>query len=242
MSRIRTFAPRSVALALTLGTLAAFGTARLIRASDHQDTPEVELAQKPDINDVYAFPGANANRIVLAVTTASPITPAQSPTIGFDPRLLYQIKIDNNGDAVEDLVMQLRFHGAGRQQTVELFGPVAPAQTGNRNTLAANVPVLSGQTNTALGSTSGIQLQAGLFDDPFFIDLAQFFRILPDRRPVTGPLSKFPDPASSFRNPGIDYLRKFNALGIVIELPESMLLAPNAGPDPVLGIWATTAR
>lgn len=241
MSRIRT-TPRLVALALTLGTVATFGAASFIRASDHQDTPEVELAQKPDINDVYAFPGANEGRIVLAVTTASPITPAQSPTIGFDPNLLYQIKIDNNGDRVEDLVMQLRFRGDGRQQTVELFGPVAPAQTGNRNTYVSSSPVLSGSTNTALGSPRGIQLHAGLFDDPFFIDLEQFFRILPDRRPVRGPLSKFPDPASSFRNPGFDYLRAFNALAIVIELPESMLLPPNAGADPVLGIWATTSR
>jgi hypothetical protein len=59
---------------------------------------------------------------------------------------------------------------------------------------------------------------------------------------VTGPLSKFPDPATSFRNPGFDFLRGFNALGIVIELPESLLLPPNAGADPVLGIWATTSR
>jgi hypothetical protein len=242
MSRIRIAAPRSMALALTLGTVAVFGSARLIRASDHQDTPEVELAQKPDINDVYAFPGANADRIVLAVTTASPITPAQSPTFGFDPALLYQIKIDNNGDAIEDLVMQLRFKGNGRQQTVELFGPVAPRQTGSKNTIVAGAPVLAGPTNTALGSPSGIQLQAGLFDDPFYIDLAQFFRILPDRRPVTGPLSKFPDPATSFRNPGIDFLRGFNALAIVIELPENLLLPANAGTDPQLGIWATTSR
>ncbi len=72
MSRIRTVAPRTLALALTLGTVAAFGITKLTLASDHQDTPEVELAQKPDINDVYAFPGANEGRIVLAVTTASP--------------------------------------------------------------------------------------------------------------------------------------------------------------------------
>lgn len=242
MSRIRTVTPRWAALALTLGTVFALGTATVIRASDHQDTPEVELAQKPDINDVYAFPGANTGRIVLAVTTASPITPAQSPTIGFDPNLLYQIKIDNNGDTVEDLVMQLKFLGTGRNQTVQLFGPVAPAQIGSRNSLAAAVPVLAGPTNTALGSASGIQLQAGLFDDPFFIDLSQFFRIIPDRRPVTGPLSKFPDPATSFRNPGFDFLRGFNALAIVIELPENMLIPPNAGDDPRLGIWATTAR
>jgi hypothetical protein len=241
MSRIRT-APRALLFALALASVAAFGVARLTRASDHQDTPEVELAQKPDINDVYAFPGANSQRIVLAVTTASPVTPAQSPTIGFDPNLLYQIKIDNTGDAIEDLVMQVRFRGNGRRQTVELFGPVAPPQTGNKNMLVRGEPILAGPTNEPLGSATGIQLQAGLFDDPFFIDLAQFFRILPDRRPVTGPLSKIGDRASSFRNPGIDFLRKFNTLGIVIELPENMLLAPNAGADPVIGVWATTSR
>ena len=95
----------------------------------------------------------------------------------------------------------------------------------------------------ALGSASGIQLQAGLFDDPFFIDLEQFFRIIPDRAPVQGPLSKIKTPqATSFRNPGIDFLRGFNALGIVVELPESMLLPANAGSDPRIGIWATTSH
>jgi len=61
---------------------------------------------------------------------------------------------------------------------------------------------------------------------------------------VEGPLSKIgPKPeASSFRNPGIDFLRGINALGIVVELPESLLLAPNSGSDPKLGIWATTSR
>lgn len=242
MLRFTTVATRRTALALTLGTIGAFGIASVTRASDHQDTPETEIQQLPDINDVYAFPGSSADRIVLAVTTASPITPAQSPTIGFDPSLLYQIKIDNNGDAIEDLVFQLRFRGKGRNQTVELFGPTAPTQTGNMTSLVKQEPVLIGATNTVIGDAGGIQLQAGLFDDPFYIDLVQFFRIVPDRRPSQGPLSKFPDPATSFRNPGKDFLRGFNALGIVIELPESMLLAPNAGSDPRLGIWATTSR
>ena len=86
MSRIRTVTPRWVALALTLGTVAALGTATVIRASDHQDTPEVELAQLPDINDVYAFPGSSADRIALVMTTSSPIAGLNA---SFDPDLLY---------------------------------------------------------------------------------------------------------------------------------------------------------
>ncbi|MCC6319020.1 MAG: DUF4331 family protein [Gemmatimonadaceae bacterium] len=240
MARASTW--RRLGLTLGFGGLAALGVAGALRASDHQDTAEVELQQLPDINDVYAFPGRNANRVALIVTTASPVTPAQSATIGFDPDALYQIKVDRTGDAVEDLVFQLVFTGKGRNQTVSLYGPAAPTTTGKDNTLLPGRPRLTGPTNTLLGSMNGIQLQAGLFDDPFFIDLEQFFRILPDRRPLRGPLSPFPDPATSFRNPGIDFLRGFNALGIAIELPEELLLGANAPSDPVLGVWATTSK
>lgn len=237
-------APLAVRLSLAASVVvAAVALARVSSASDHQDTPEVELKQLNDINDVYAFPGANANRIVLVLTTASPVTPAQSPTIGFDPKQLYQIKIDNTGDAVEDLVLQFRFDGKGRNQQVRMYGPIVPDAAGTVNTLVDAAPTLTGATNVALGSPSGVQLQAGLFDDPFFIDLEQFFRIIPDRAPVQGPLSKIKTPtATSFRDPGIDFLRGFNALGIVVELPESMLLPANAGPDPKIGIWATTSH
>src|ERR1700742_4396492 len=87
----------------TLATVALFRASSL-GASDHQDTPEVELNPRMDINDVYAFPGATSDRIVLAVTTSSPIVGGASANASFDPNLLYQIKVHNNGDALEDLV------------------------------------------------------------------------------------------------------------------------------------------
>ena len=87
-------------------------TAGVVLASDHQDTPELELNPRLDVNDVYAFPGANPDRLVLAVTTSSPLTPAGSVGATFDPGQLYQIKIDNTGDAVEDLVLQFTFDAA----------------------------------------------------------------------------------------------------------------------------------
>jgi len=213
-------------------------------ASDHQDTPEVELHPRLDINDVYAFPGPNPNRIALVLTTSSPLTPASSSGAVFDPDILYQIKVDNTGDGIEDLVLQFTFDGNGPGQQVTLRGPVAPVQTGRVNTVVASGVTVSGSINTSLGSGVGVQLFAGLRDDPFFIDLEQFFKIIPDRAPVQGPLSKIgPRPeASAFRNPGVDFLRGINTLGIVVELPESMLLGSNAGNDPKLGIWATTSR
>ena len=47
---------RVVLLGVIGGVLAASG---LVVASDHQDTPEVELHPRLDINDVYAFPGSS---------------------------------------------------------------------------------------------------------------------------------------------------------------------------------------
>ncbi|MGH7553703.1 MAG: DUF4331 family protein [Longimicrobiales bacterium] len=224
--------------------VAALGTAAVVTrtvASDHQDTPEVELSPRMDINDIYAFPGSSDDRIVLVMTTSSPITPAQSASATFDPNLLYQIKIDNNGDAREDRVIQVTFRGTGSGQTVEVRGPVAPEQAGTMNTQVDAPAAVTGAINQNLGSPSGVQLFAGLRDDPFFLDLEQFFRIVPDRKPVSGPLSQLPDQptATSFRSPGIDYIRGFNTLAIVIELPESQL---TSGGTQKIGVWGTVSR
>jgi uncharacterized protein DUF4331 len=239
---------RKTLVTAVLALAAGAGTAAIVKyaaASDHQDTPEVELSQFLDINDVYVFPGATSDRLTLVLTTASPLTPAKSVTASFDPDILYQIKIDNTGDALEDRVLQFTFTGTGQNQRIEMRGPVAPEQTGTANRRVDAAPTLSGAVNTVLGTSAGIQLFAGLRDDPFFIDLEQFFKIIPDRAPVTGPLSKIgPKPeATSFRSPGIDFLRAFNALAIVVELPESMLVpAGGGGADPQIGVWATTSR
>jgi len=234
-------------LAAAVAALLMAGTAGVIRyatASDHQDTPEVELSPRLDINDVYVFPGSSPDRLVLAVTTSSPLTPAGSANASFDPEILYQIKVDNTGDAVEDLVIQFTFEGTGTGQQITLRGPVAPTQTGARTRQVDAAPTLRGAINTVLGSADGVQLFAGLREDPFFIDLEQFFKIIPDRAPVTGPLSKIgPKPeASAFRDPGFDFLAGINTLAIVVELPEAMLLRAGGGADPQIGVWATTSR
>jgi len=232
------FAVASVA-ALT----ATFAIAQRSNASDHQDTPEVELSPRMDVNDVYAFPGSSADRIALVLTTSSPITPPQSSAAAFDPNLLYQLKVDNTGDGVEDKVFQITFSGSGANQQVTVRGPVAPAQTGAMTTLVSSGPVVTGTTNTNLGSAAGIQAFAGIRDDPFFLDLEQFFRIVPDRKPVSGPLSQLPDQpsASAFRpaSQAMDYLRGVNTLAIVIELPSAMLT--DAGSRKI-GVWGTISR
>ena len=233
---------RFVYLALAVATVGTAGVIRLARGSDHQDTPEVELNPATDMTDVYAFPGASADRTVLVLNTWAFITPAQTRTTYFDPNVLYQLKIDNNTDGVEDRVIQITFDGTGSDQTVSVRGPLVPPVVGAMgNRIATVPPAVSGPINTVLGSAGGMQVFAGWRDDPFFIDLEQFFRIIPDRRPVTGPLAQLPDTpsASAFRTPGIDYVAGFNVLSIVIELPTAWL---TAGGNPKIGIWGTTSK
>ena len=243
---MRNLFSRPRALAIVAGVAALSGTFAITRsssASDHQDTPEVELSPRMDMHDVYAFPGASADRIVLVMTTSSPITPAQSGSASFDPNLLYQFKIDNSGDGVEDKVIQVTFSGTGTSQQMTVRGPVAPATTGTMNTLVSSGTSLTGGVNTNLGNAASLQAFAGIRDDPFFLDLEQFFRIVPDRKPVSGALSQLPDQptASSFRPAGqaVDYLRGINALGIVLEMPTAML---TDGGTKKIGVWGTISR
>jgi Domain of unknown function (DUF4331) len=229
------------------GALAVLGIAvggvltRRALASDHQDSPDVELNPSWDMTDFYAFPSATAGNIVLVLNSWAFLTPAATPSTSFDPNLLYQFKIDNTGDAKEDLVIQVTFQGTGADQTVQVRGPLVPPVVGAMQNTVANVaPMVSGKANATL-SAHGMQVFTGPRSDPFFIDLEQFFRILPDRKPVTGPLAALPDTATAtgFRNPGIDYVLGHNVLSIVIDLPVSML---TAGGNPKIGLWGTISR
>ena len=234
----------------TLAALAGIAGVALVAgrvvASDHQDTPTVEFSPRFDVNDVYAFPAATPGRMALVLGTSSPLTPANTAThtFGDASEELYQLKIDNTGDGREDLVFQVVFTGPRQAQKFELYGPVAPASVGTANTLVGDKPVLKGMVGHVEGSAAGVRFFAGPRDDPFFIDLEQFFRIIPDRRPESGPLSQLPSTptAMSFRPAGeaMDYLRGINDLAIVIELPTSMLT--DNGNHPRLGVWGTTSR
>ncbi|HUP00760.1 MAG TPA: DUF4331 family protein [Gemmatimonadota bacterium] len=207
---------------------AAFGGYRWVTAADHRDSMALTNDQAADIADVYSFLSpANPSNIVLAMTVPGLIPPSESGSTFFDPNVLYQFKIDTNGDAVENLVIQVFATGSGASQTVHFRGPVQPPVTGATNQLAdvddaVTVRISTGQdATTATGG--GLTVFAGIRDDPFFFDLARFNEI------VMGA-------AASFRDPGIDTFAGTNALAIVVELPASML----GGPQ--IGVWGTTSR
>lgn len=235
-------ARRWVAIGAVMSVCAA-GAAGLAVGSDHQDTPEVELNPKMDMTDVYAFPGSAPGRIVLVMNSRAFLTPGDDAT--FDPDLLYQFKIDNNGDAKEDKVIQVTFRGEGTAQQVQVRGPIAPPVVGAMmNEIADVTPAVTGALNSTLGTATNIQVFAGPRDDPFFLDLEAAFCTLPDRKPAGGALSGScvlpPNPQGGFfRTPGVNYLTGYNVLTIVVELPSALL---ENGTPGSLGIWGTISR
>src|SRR6266511_6457442 len=119
---------RVLATGLLLATAAAIGLTRWINASDHRDSALLAADQAADIADVYTFRSpVNPSNVVLAMTVSGFIPPPEASTTYFDPNVLYQWKIDNNGDAVEDLVIQAFVTGTGGHQVMHFRGPAAPS-------------------------------------------------------------------------------------------------------------------
>lgn len=114
---------RPSALATALLCL-AFGA----QASSHREAPFLTTVPKVDATDFYMFRSYEAGRDGY-VTLIANYLPLQDGYGGpnyfsMDPNALYEIHVDNNGDAKEDLSFQFRFknrlsnNGAGTSLTI----------------------------------------------------------------------------------------------------------------------------
>src|SRR6202140_3245069 len=80
-------------------------------ASSHREAPITALDHAADITDVYAFVSYDHPDRVTFIMNVDPfLEPSNGPNyFPFDPSIVYQIKIDNNHDALEDISFQIRF-------------------------------------------------------------------------------------------------------------------------------------
>src|SRR5687768_17278280 len=82
-------------------------------AANHREAPITALDHKADITDVYAFRsyGSTAVPSVTLILGVDPLLePANGPNwFPFDPDILYELKVDNNNDALADVTFQFRF-------------------------------------------------------------------------------------------------------------------------------------
>ncbi|HEY0078845.1 MAG TPA: DUF4331 domain-containing protein [Pyrinomonadaceae bacterium] len=100
-------------------------------ASSHREAPLIVVDPLADNTDVYAFRSTETGRSGFVTLIANYI-PFQEPSGGphfykFDDTVLYEIKIDNTGDGVEDVTYQFRFTTTFRNPNT-ILGMAAPNQ------------------------------------------------------------------------------------------------------------------
>ncbi|HEX9963232.1 MAG TPA: DUF4331 domain-containing protein [Pyrinomonadaceae bacterium] len=91
--------------------LSEFRGTQTTQASSHREAPLIALDQSADNTDVYAFVSPDRANTVTLIANFIPLEePSNGPNFyKFDDNALYQIRIDNNGDARLDLALQFRF-------------------------------------------------------------------------------------------------------------------------------------
>lgn len=89
-------------------------------ASSHREAPITALDRTADVTDWYAFVSYDhPDRVTMILNVDSFLEPSNGPNyFPFDPNVLYEMKIDNNRDGVEDITFQIRFKTEIRQPGV----------------------------------------------------------------------------------------------------------------------------
>ncbi len=133
-------------------------------ASSHREAPFITTMPKVDASDLYLFRSYEADReaYVTLIANYQPLQDAYGGPNYFamDPDALYEIHIDNNGDAIEDLTFQFRFVNAYAGITVngETSGS---AEAVNNAIPLINLPPVGNQPSLNLDQTYTVELVSG---------------------------------------------------------------------------------
>jgi hypothetical protein len=205
---------RSLGLLASVGALFASlaVTALPSDAADHLDADQVKKDGRTDINDVYLYESpTDPSKAVLTVT----VNPAAGVISGttFSSAAWYQINVDTDGDALADRRFFVSFGApnADGEQSVAIYGPKADGTSAYLG---------DGTTGETFSLSNGGKAQAGLYDDPFFFDLAAFRNGLAF---CSGP-----------GGTGTDFFEGLNVSAITLEVPKATL---GSG---MIGVWANT--
>ena len=265
---------RKLFVSCAVAAVAAVALSRSpLGASSHREAPLISQDPLADNTDVYAFVSPQRpDRVVLI----SNFIPLQFPSSGpnfwrFDDSVLYEIMVDNTGDAVEDVTYQFRFTTQTRNPDTFLYNTgvvtsfddsdlnvrqfysltrvLGPRRTGSATVLAENVPVLPAYVGTTSMPNYGLLGNGVNFIAPY------------DIRVFAGPRDEgfYVDLGATFdllqerslvpgRGGPIDSLAGFNVHSLALEIPIAQLTRTGARPggqnDPnaTVGVWSTASR
>ena len=236
------------------------------QASSHREAPLLAMDPTADNTDLYAFVSPDQPDTVTLIAN---FIPFQKPDGGpnfysFDPNVVYEIHIDNNGDAVEDITYQWRFTTEVRNPATFLYntGQVTtlddpdlnvrqfyrltridgPRRTGTVTELSGRLPVpppnIGPRSTPNYGAIGGGTQQ-----------LPGNIRVFAGQRD-----EGFYVDLGIFDLLGVgsgqveDSTAGFNVSTLAIQVPKSALVRGGAAPtnpaDPsaVIGVWSTASR
>ena len=220
--RKRVKVPRSVGVLVAAFLLAIAAIPLASFGADHLDAPSLTspgARGELDVNDIYVFEGEDAGNTVL-VMTVNPNAGALG-TAKFGSDVIYQMKIDTNGDAVEDIAYKFRFGAPRADGTQRMHVKLAKDKRAMEAGWSGGI-LVKGYTEDIVTARHGRTVFAGVRSDPFFFDLGGFLGSVEGQGP-----RMFNDGSQS------DPFATFNTMAIVLELPDHKL-----GDD--IGVWGTT--
>jgi hypothetical protein len=241
------------------------------RASSHREAPLISQDPMADNTDVYAFRSPDRPDTVTIVANYIPLeAPAGGPNFpAFDDTVRYEINIDNDGDASEDLSYQFRFETGTRDPDTFLYntGPITALSdpTWNRPQTYSVTLVKRGPGNSEHAELLGAHLSTppdniGPRSTPNYEALADAavatlrggIKVFAGQRddPFFVDLGSVFDlaglrPFNAFHAislpaaPGRDAVARYNTHTIAIQVPIAQLVRSG---HPTIGIYASASR
>ena len=178
--------PRSIStrvLPLMAAVGALYGLASLpAQASSHREAPSITAMPKVDATDFYMFNSYEPGRAGF-VTLIANYVPLQDAYGGpnyfkMDPNAIYEIHVDNNGDAKEDITFQFKFKNTLKDKTLSIggknvsipltqFGGVTDPNAANLNVNESfTVDVVRGDRRTSRAAVTNATGGSATFDKP----------------------------------------------------------------------------
>ncbi|PRY16773.1 DUF4331 family protein [Kineococcus rhizosphaerae] len=133
--------------------------------SHHLDSPQARQDVRLDTTDLYLFRGERGTALVLNTCHSL----GRAPVPGWHPEGRYEVEVDLDGDAVEDLTHRFTFDDRAEDgaQAFELEVLSGAAATDPH---AGGSVLLRARTGEASATADGVRVWAGRAADPFWIE------------------------------------------------------------------------
>ncbi|MBK8233796.1 MAG: DUF4331 family protein [Candidatus Eisenbacteria bacterium] len=258
----------ALAAVAALGTIGV--TNQVAWGSSHREAPLVSNDPLADNTDTYAFVSPDAPNTVTIVANYIPLeAPAGGPNFNkFGDDVLYEIHIDNNGDAKSDIDYQFSFKTTVQNPNTFLYntGPITSLNDSDwniRQTYSVR-QVKNGNFVSGLAQTVPTPpVNIGPSSTPNYESLAeQAITTLPNGIKLFAGQRDDPfyvDLGGIFdlltirvlpgnNGGGIDGVAGFNTHTIAMQIPTQLLTKDGqlptdpSDPDATIGVWATASR